>query len=113
MDNRLGRWAFIIGIILAILAGFFAVPWLAIILFVLGVIVGFLNITGEEAVSFLIAVVALMLIGIVTVQGFAFLGVTISDWIQTVLGNFIAFVAPAGLIVAIKVVLTLVSPEKK
>ena len=111
--KKLGKWAFVIGIIIAIAAGFFAIPKLAIILFVLGLIVGLLNITGEEAVSYLIAVIALLIIGIATAEGFSFLGVAFSDKILTILGNFIAFIAPSGLVVAIKVVLSMAKTEKK
>ena len=46
---RIGHWALIIGMILAVLAGFTAVPALPVILFVLGLIVGFLNIKEKES----------------------------------------------------------------
>lgn len=98
-----GHWAFIIGLILAILAGFADIPSLPLILFVLGLVVGFLNVTEKESTSFLVAVIALLMIG---VAGLRFGG----DILVSILDNFIAFVAAAGLIVALKQVLGAAKP---
>ena len=96
----LGRWAVIIGIILAVLAGFSEIPNLAIILFVLGLIVGFLNIGERESVPFLVAVIALLVIGLSGLQ----LGKA-TPLVVSILNNFIAFVSAAGLVVALKQIL--------
>lgn len=98
-----GRWAVIIGIILAILAGFTEIPSIAVILFILGLIVGFLNIKEKETTPFLVAVVALMVIGISGLQ----LG-KLTPTAISILENFLAFVSAAGLIVALKEVLAAV-----
>lgn len=95
-----GHWAFIIGIILAVVAGVTAIPFLPLILFVLGLIVGCLNVTEKESTPFLVAVTALLIIG---VAGLQFGGETLA----AILNNFIAFVAAAGLIVALKQIITL------
>lgn len=99
----IGHWALIGGIVLAILAGagFPVVPQLAVVLFVLGLIVGFLNVTETESTPFLVAVIALLLIGVAGLQLGQLTGVTAS-----ILTNFIAFVAAAGLVVAVKQVLS-------
>jgi len=96
----LGRWAVIIGIILAVLAGFSEIPNLAIILFVLGLVVGFLNIGERESVPFLVAVIALLVIGLSGLQ----LGKA-TPLVVSILNNFIAFVSAAGLVVALKQIL--------
>jgi len=96
----LGRWAVIVGIILAVLAGFSEIPNLAIILFVLGLIVGFLNIGERESVPFLVAVIALLVIGLSGLQ----LGKA-TPLVVSILNNFIAFVSAAGLVVALKQIL--------
>ena len=101
----LGRWALIIGIILAVLAGFTRIPSLPIVLFVLGLIVGFLNIKEKESSDFLIAVVALMVIG---VSGFQ-LG-TLTATVTSILKSFLALVSAAGLVVALKQVLAVAKP---
>lgn len=103
--NILGRWAILIGIILAVLAGFAEIPNLAIILFVLGLAVGFLNIKEKESVPFLIAVIALLVIGLSGLQ----LG-NATPMVVSILNNFIAFISAAGLVVALKQVLGAVKP---
>jgi CHASE2 domain-containing sensor protein len=94
---RLGHWAFLGGIVLAILAGFIAVPNLAVFLFVLGLIVGFLNINKKESTTFLVAVITLLLAGAASLEFGKLMPV-----ITPVLNSFIAFVSAAGLIVALK-----------
>jgi len=94
----LGHWVLIIGMILAVIAGFTAIPSLPIVLFILGLIVGFLNIKEKESTSFLVAVIALLLIGVAGLQ----LGGVV---VASILNNFIAFMAAAGLVVALKQVL--------
>jgi len=104
MDGTfLGHWALIIGIILAVIAGFTAIPSLPVVLFILGLIVGLLNIKGRESTPFLVAVIALLLIGVAGLQ----LG---GEVVVSILNNFIAFMAAAGLIVALKQVLTAAKP---
>ncbi len=104
--TTIGRWALIVGIILAVLAGFTTVPYLVTILFVLGLIIGFLNITEKESTPFLIAVITLLLIGVGGLQ----LGETLTPVITKILGNFVALVAAAGLVVAIKQILAVAKP---
>ena len=58
----IGKWAFIIGLVLAVLAGLFYQPdWAIWILAILGVFVGFLNVTAEDTRGFLLAAIALTL----------------------------------------------------
>ncbi len=106
MTVLIGRWALIIGIILAILAGFADIPSLAFILCVLGLIVGFLNIGEKESTPFLIAVIALLVIGLSGLQ----VGEKLTPTLVSVLSNFIAFISAAGLVVALKQVLSVVRP---
>ena len=99
--DKVGRICFIIGVIVAIIAGFF--PWIYIfpILTILGLIVGFLNVKTSEVQSFLLAGVSLVII-----SAFG------ADLINTipVIGGFmsriyialLSFVGPATLIVALK-----------
>lgn len=105
--TRIGRWAFLGGIVLAILAGFVAVPYLAVLLFVLGLIVGFLNIKEKESTRFLVAVIVLLLVGVASLE----LG-KLTPVITPILQSFIAFVSAAGLVVAIKQVLATGQPNE-
>ena len=99
----LGHWALIIGMILAVIAGFTVIPSLPIVLFILGLIVSFLNIKERESTPFLVAVIALLLIGVAGLQ----LGGAV---VASILSNFIAFMAAAGLVVALKQVLAVAKP---
>lgn len=101
--TTLGQWALIIGILLAVIAGFTAIPSLPLILFILGLIVGFLNIKERENTPFLVAVIALLLIGVAGLQ----LGGAV---LASILNNFIALMAAAALVVALRQVLSVAKP---
>lgn len=107
MDKELiGRWAFIVGLVISVAAGF--VPLSGAMyagLVVLGVIVGFLNVTGDEVQKFLLGTVALMLVG--TGLGNAMQTLDSTGTVSGVLSAFTAFVAGAALLVALKEVYTI------
>lgn len=95
--TKIGHWAFLGGIVLAIAAGFANLPYLPVALSILGLIVGFLNVKEKESTRFLVAVITLLVIG---VAGLEF--GKLSSVIAPILSSFIAFVSAAGLVVAIK-----------
>jgi hypothetical protein len=99
MDKELiGRWAFIVGLVISVAAGFIQLDSMLFAgLVVLGVVVGFLNVTGDEVQKFLLGTVALMLVG--TGLGAVMDGIPV---VAGVLSAFTAFVAGAALIVALK-----------
>lgn len=113
MTNAIGKWAFLIGVLIAIFSGLLysesAYSW-TIIIIALGLIVGFLNIHEKEAEKFLIATVALLIIGTVSVNSL-FASGSFAGQIQAILNNFISFVSCAALVVALKTVITLGSNE--
>ena len=94
---RIGRWALLFGLILSVLPAFVPIKSLPVILYILGLVVGFLHITDKESTSFLVAVVALIVIGVTTIQLGSFTYLVIS-----ILNNLIGFLSAAGLIVALK-----------
>jgi len=99
-------WAFILGVILALILGIF-VPTgsatLTSILILLGIIVGFLNITDKETKDYLLAAVTLV---IITSLGGAVLGniEIIGPYIVGVFSAIMTFVIPATIIVALKTI---------
>ena len=102
--NRIGGWAFLIGLIIAIAAGFLQLsPGITSVLIILGLIVGILNITAKETLPFLLTTVSLV---IVSAFGGNVLGniAVIGQVLQNILNAIIIFVIPATLIVAIKAV---------
>ncbi|MBW2981805.1 hypothetical protein KY343_02890 [Candidatus Woesearchaeota archaeon] len=112
MAEAIGKWAFLIGVVLAIIAGIgagagatWAVnPWIALIIVILGLVIGFVNITASEVQPFLIAALALFAFS------FANLGVinTLIPYLGSVLNSAVSFIAllvgPAALVVALRAV---------
>ena len=105
MASKLGEWAFVIGVVLAILFGFIPETWegqATLVLVVLGLIVGFLNITEKESTPFLVAAAALMITSSA--------GATLKLIPPQILGYFLqsavekigVFVAPSAVVVALK-----------
>ena len=94
----IGKWAFIAGLVLAILAGLLFQPgWAIWVLAILGVIVGLLNITAEETRGFLLASIALT-ISATALNTLPIIGTALS----LVLPFVVAFVAGATIVVALK-----------
>ena len=103
----LGKWAFIIGLVIAVIAAFIgtsiSASTIALILFILGLLVGFLNITEKQHTTFLLATIALLLLGIGSISALSIIG-TVSGYLNSILANIIAFVGAAALVVALKAV---------
>ena len=102
--SRLGEWAFIAGVILAILLGFF--PGLdsagvSTLFLMLGIIVGIVNITKGESDHFLLASIALLVVGTGGLQQIPALG----NYFEPIFYNITSFVAPAVVLVGLKSVL--------
>ena len=106
MTRHIGRWAFLVGLVAALviagMAGSGVPLWAILLLAIDGVIVGLLNVTDDEATPFLVAAVAFMV-------GFNVLATLFKD-VQVgfpVLGALFmmlnVFIAPAAVIVAVKV----------
>jgi len=95
---KIGKCAFIIGLVIAVAAGLvLQFTWIMWLLAVLGVVVGFMNVTKEETRSFLLAAIGLMLAA-TSVQVVPFVG----DLITRIMSNLVVFIAPAVLVVALK-----------
>lgn len=107
MANRIlapefGRWAFLIGLIIAVLVGLAVdIPGVGGILFLLGILVGLMNVAEKESTAFLVSVIALLTIGVAGLQ----LG-DLTPIIANILSQFVSFVSAAALVVAIKQVLS-------
>jgi len=94
----IGKWAFIVGLVLALVVGYMLqAEWAIWVLAILGVIVGLLNVTGEDTEKFLLAAIAfgLSVTALNTVPG-------LGPHITNILGYVAAFVAGAVVVVALK-----------
>ena len=107
MDKAIGHWAFFLGVLVAVLAGFFPdmISTTSLILVVLGLVVGFLNVSGKESTPFLVAAIALIVAGSAGVRVITFLN--LGTYLGNILSNIGAFVAPAAVIVALETVVAL------
>ncbi len=104
--EKVGRYAFLIGVVISILAGFLSSDWIFAILTLLGLIVGLLNVTSKEVQSFLLAAVSLVI-----VAGLGSDRITSLPQVGDILGRvytaLLTFVSPAAIIVALKSIFSL------
>jgi hypothetical protein len=116
MAESIGKWAFILGVVIAVIAGLVGgwvagySPAILLVLVILGLIVGFLNIGAKEVNDFLLSAIALILVG--TIAQLASIDTIIpllGSVIQSIVSNIAAFVAPAALVVSLKAVYNLAS----
>lgn len=110
--EKIGGWAFILGVLIAVLAGLAsgaldatAAGYVTLALVILGVVVGFLNIGDKEVNDFLLAAVAVVLIGTANLTAIPVIG----TYLALMVLNVAAFVAPAALVVALKAIYNLAS----
>ena len=113
MEKQVGDYAFIIGVIIAVVLGLAAsklgtstVDVLWLLLVVLGLVVGFLNVSGKETKDFLWVTVALVVVafaGSSQISGWANLKV-IGPYLSGIFNSMLAFVVPASVVVALKAV---------
>ena len=119
-ENSIGAWAFLIGVILAIVIGLsttlLPIPALTTyrkqiyaILVLLGITVGFMNVTGKDSQTFLIAGAVLVVVSRFGMDGVTgnLIGIGVGDAVRSVFGALIALFAPATIIVALKTVFSI------
>lgn len=120
-ENEFGAWAFLIGVIMAIVIGIVTVliPIPALtnysaeiygILVILGIIIGFWNVpTGKDSQTFLISGTILVIVsrfGMESVTG-SLIGIGIGDLVSSVFGALLVLFVPATIIVALKSVFSI------
>jgi len=114
MDNtQVGTWAFLLGAILALVAGIFGgvlaayEGYILLLLVVLGLVVGFLNIKDREIDKFLLASVALILVGSANLTAANTVVPLLGTTLQAIVTNLARFVAPATLLVSLQAIYNL------
>ncbi len=119
-QQQIGGWAFIIGVLLAIIAGALiasgqavilgvAAPWVSLILVILGIVVGFLNLKDKEIDKFLIA--SLVLLALAGTAGGMSVIPIVGIYLAAIVQQVSIFVAPAAVIGAIKAIYSLASEQ--
>lgn len=107
-QNVLGAWAFLIGVILALVVGalgLVSAQWTAALV-VLGIVIGLLNVGGEELRDFMLAGTILVIVSAFGGQGLAGLEVSIIR-VGAILQALVTLFVPATIVVALKVVFAL------
>jgi len=114
-ENSIGAWAFLIGVILAVLIGL-STTILSIpnairysaqiygILVLLGLIIGFVNVPEKDSQTFLWAGTALVIVskfGMDSVRG-SLIGIGVGDAVSAVFAALLALFVPATIISALK-----------
>jgi hypothetical protein len=109
-SNKLGVWAFIIGVIAAVVLGLLGgtlgaqwQQWLAILLVVIGIVVGLLNVTSDETMGFLTTAAILVFVSYAGSQAMAVAG----QWAVNVFQALMLLFVPATIIVALRALWTL------
>lgn len=114
-ENSIGAWAFLIGVVLAIIVGLattiVSIPTLVAhsaqiyaILAILGFIVGFATVPGRDSQTFLwtgAILVVVSSLGMNSVRS-SLIGVGIGDAVSSIFGALLAMFVPATIIVALK-----------
>jgi hypothetical protein len=113
-ENLIGAWAFLIGVILAVIVGLVASSWMGSIIIgilaVFGIIVGYF-VAEKDVQTFLLASVSLVIVSYTGISGF-FIGSTLSGFsiariISNVLQTLLALFVPATIVVALKTVFSI------
>ena len=110
-ENLIGAWAFLFGVVVAIILGIFQATinpsngWVYLLLAILGIIVGLATSRENyrDSVTFLMATVSLVLVGYMGQATLALVG-SIGDIISIVLNALLIMFIPATIIVALKTV---------
>jgi hypothetical protein len=119
-ENLIGAWAFFIGIILAVIAGVFAVdkshPYIVSALAILGLVIGYF-VAEKNVQTFLLASVSLVIVSFAGIQGLvssvtvnpinSVIGINVGRIIASILGSLLVLFVPATIIVALKTVFSL------
>jgi hypothetical protein len=113
---KVGEVAFIIVVIVAIVAGLLCTKldatqqsWVYIVLMILGVIVSLTTITEAEVGQFMAVAVTLLIASLAakTILDLTTVAVTAVDTVKGIVLNIMAFVAPAAIIPSLKAVYNL------
>lgn len=114
-ENNIGAWAFLIGVILAIVIGISAslisIPVVTqynaqiyAILVILGLVVGFMNVGAKDAQTFLLAAAILVIVSKFGMEGVtgSIIGIQVGAIVTAIFGALLALFIPATIIVALR-----------
>jgi len=113
-ENLIGAWAFLIGVILAVVVGLFRTQmpttsnWPFALLVVLGLLVGFLNVGDKESMTFLLASLALVIVSGMGQSALIYVSqIPLLSSMNEILSALLVLFVPATIIVALKTVFSI------
>jgi uncharacterized membrane protein len=108
-NNKVGAWAFLVGLVLAIIMGIFGANQLVLaLLVIIGIVVGILNVTVKETSKFLLAGAVLVIVssmGQIALSAFRAVAVgtfDIGGILANILNALLILFVPTTIIVALK-----------
>ncbi len=111
-ENLIGAWAFLAGVILAVIVGLFGSiqsNWPYVLLVLLGLLIGFLNVGDKDSMTFLMASLALVIVGGLGNNTLIFISniSPILSTLSTIMSSLLVLFVPATIIVALKTVFSI------
>ena len=114
-ENLIGAYAFLVGVVLAVILGLFgksmesAGALFYSILVIIGLLVGFMNVGDKNSITFLIASLSLVIVGSLGSDPLKFVAMNnyVVSSLRNVLASLLVLFVPATIIVALKTVFSL------
>jgi hypothetical protein len=114
-ENLIGAYAFLIGVVLAVIIGLFREPlqsaggWIYSALVIIGLIVGFMNVGDKNASTFLMASLSLVIVGALGSDPLKYIALNnyAVKALSNILTSLLVLFVPATIIVALKTVFSM------
>ena len=114
-ENLWGAYAFLIGVVLAVIFGLFNEPLelagglFYSVLVLIGLIVGFMNTSDKDSMTFLIASLSLVIVGSLGMEPLKYIALDnyVVTSLRNVLGSLLVLFVPATIVVALKTVFSM------
>ena len=117
-ENSIGAWAFLIGVILAVIIGLSTIiipfniltrysSWIYLVLVALGIVIGIsINTSGRDSQTFLITGAIIVIVSRFGMESVisSLIGIGAGDTASTIFAALLALFVPATIIVALKTV---------
>ena len=110
-ENIVSAWAFLIGVVLALIGGMLSAlfgnlnPFLLGLLLVLGLVIGFIGVSPNDINKFMMFCVSLVIVsfaGSAGVRNIEFLNWELGNIVSSTLGALLVLLVPATIVVAIR-----------
>jgi len=113
-ENLIGAWAFLVGVLLAVLVGLVAStlmgPIIIGILAIFGIVIGYF-VAEKDVQTFLLAAVSLVIVSYTGISGLfigsSISGISVGKVISAILQTLLALFVPATIVVALKTVFSI------